>query len=370
MSEVRWQELKAAFQAALEQRPEKRQAWARRVCGHDSKLVREVRSLLDAYDEGFLESPVLEGPALDAPTVRLIERNEPRSPRRPQRDLRGSRVGRYELMEPIAAGGMGDVYRAQDHEVPRQVALKLLPREFASQHEARERFAQEARAASMLDHPNIVHIYEIGEADGKHYIAMEYLRGETLHDLVVREAPLSIRRVVHIGTGIIGGLVRAHEKGIVHRDLKPANILITEDGGLKILDFGLAKLLERPDSDSDLLETLESLTQSGQILGTAAYMSPEQARGDPVDERSDIFSLGSVLYEIATGRQAFPGQTLVAQMAAVLHEAPVPIQERVPGAPLALERVISKALAKQPDERWQSAARLGLRLTRLASKSN
>jgi serine/threonine protein kinase len=257
---------------------------------------------------------------------------------------------------------MGEVYRAEDTRLGREVAIKVLREELASQPERLKRFEREARAASALDHPNIVTIHDIAEADGQHFIVMQYVAGRTLGDLMTR-GRLELNKTLHYAIQIADGLTRSHQHGITHRDLKPDNIIVTDDGQVKILDFGLAKLTE-PAIGSELstLDIEHPLTQEGRIVGTAPYMSPEQTQGHPVDALSDIFSLGSVLYEMVTGRRAFSGSSTVAVLSAVAHEEPESVSALVPTVPLALERVIHRALRKQPERRFQSVADMRIEL--------
>ena len=255
----------------------------------------------------------------------------------------GMRFSRYELLSRLGAGGMGEVWRARDHDLHRDVAVKFLPERFAADPNRMGRFAQEARAASSLNHPNIVTIHEIGETSGLPYIVMELVEGHTLRELILaREAASSTtRRLLEIGAQIADGLAKAHAAGIVHRDLKPENVMVTADGFVKILDFGLAKL--RSDGSDDKEQWFDSAaptwpespspqTAVGAVLGTAGYMSPEQARGRPVDYRSDQFTLGAILYEMATGRQAFRRETPAQTIAAIIEDPPEPLATLMPGA--------------------------------------
>ncbi len=244
----------------------------------------------------------------------------------------GTRLGSYEVVAPIAAGGMGEVYRAHDSRLGRDVALKVLPADLATDTERRRRFEQEARAASGLNHPNVVHVYDIGGTDGTIYIAMELVEGRTLRELV-QSGPLPVKKLLDIAIQIADGLARAHEASIVHRDLKPENVMISKDGHIRILDFGLAKLVEPQSGEhqhSDVI-TSPQMTRAGLVVGTIGYMSPEQAAGRPVDFRSDQFSFGVMLYELASGVQAVPARDRrgdddgdsAGDAAAALHRRPV-----------------------------------------------
>jgi serine/threonine protein kinase len=271
----------------------------------------------------------------------------------------GTRLGAYEILAPLGAGGMGEVYRARDTHLDRQIALKLLPAGRATDPERVRRFQQEARAASSLNHPHIVSIYDTGEAEGFHFIAMELVEGVSPAAWVEREKP-ELRRILEVLTQVADALAAAHQAGIVHRDIKPANILVTPQGYAKVLDFGLAKLVETRVATEETQTAGRPLSQSGVILGTVAYMSPEQAVGRPVDGRTDVFSLGAVLYEMITGRRAFTGSSEIDILHAVIHSAPA---ERL--EPVELQWIGDKALAKDAGERYQSMAEFAADLRRL-----
>jgi eukaryotic-like serine/threonine-protein kinase len=266
----------------------------------------------------------------------------------------GARLGPYELVARLGAGGMGEVWRARDPRLGRDVALKLLPPELARDPEALRRFDVEARAASALDHPNIMAVHDVGEAAGTSYVVCELLEGETLRS-AVGGGPLPPRRAIGYARDILAGLAAAHEKGIIHRDLKPDNLFVTRQDRVKILDFGLAKLVEKPSPDG-------SITATGAVLGTAAYMAPEQIRGGTVDARSDIFSFGLVLYRMLAGRPAFAGATQADVMSSILKDDPQPL----PDVPPALERIVLRCLEKAPARRYHSARDLELILEELA----
>jgi tetratricopeptide (TPR) repeat protein len=271
--------------------------------------------------------------------------------------LIGRTISRYEILEEISRGGMGVVYRARDVRLNRDVALKVLPPDLVADPARRARFVQEAQAASALEHPHIAVIHEIDEADGICFIAMELVRGQKLADFIA-PGPLPAGRALDLAVEIAEGLSRAHDKGIVHRDLKPANVMLTEDGHAKIIDFGLAKLVEALGSDSDGQTILKNETDPGMVLGTATYMSPEQARGGKIDHRTDIFSFGILVYEMLTGRPPFRGNTGIDTMHAILHD-PVPQLPSLGGASSSSEmtrevqRILDKCLTKDPDERYQ-----------------
>ena len=291
----------------------------------------------------------------------------------------GIRFGRYELVAREGAGGMGEVWRARDHELQREVAVKFLPERYAADPVRLGRFTQEALAASRLNHPNIVTIHDSGEAEGLPYIVMELVEGQTLRELLPPSRPLPLRRALEIGSQVADGLAKAHAAGIVHRDLKPENVMVTRDGFVKILDFGLAKLRvadsapggESPDSGADTWpESPRPQTGAGVLLGTVGYMSPEQARSRPVDYRSDQFALGAILYELVSGRQPFRRETAAQTLAAVIEDAPVPIASLNPQVPPGLRWLIeNRCLAKEPAERYQSTQDLARELRDLRERT-
>jgi serine/threonine protein kinase len=278
----------------------------------------------------------------------------------------GATVARYRILSKLGAGGMGEVYRAQDTELGRPVALKFLSPEVATQQNRLKRFIQEAKAASALNHPNILTVYEIGREDDTTFIATEFVDGVTLRDYI-RQRPKLIE-ILDIATQVASALVAAHAAGIVHRDIKPENIMIRKDGIVKVLDFGLAKLTERQDSSSEATTIALVNTEPGAVLGTVAYMSPEQAAGREVDARSDIWSLGVVLYEMITGRAPFEGVSKSHIIVAISDHEPLPLTHHVPEVPEALEWIIGEALTKDPDERCQTAKELLGKLRRLKQR--
>src|SRR6266446_258142 len=280
-------------------------------------------------------------------------------------------LSHYRIVSKIGAGGMGEVYLAQDTKLDRKVALKILPAELANNQARMRRFTQEAKAAAALNHPNIATIHEIGESDGVNFIAMEFIDGATLREKIHREHT-DLRKLLRYLQQVAEGLAKAHAAGIVHRDLKPDNIMIARDGYAKILDFGLAKLIEptgRPQGLSSELATtiLQQHSIPGMILGTAGYMSPEQAQGkvNEIDHRSDVFSFGCILFETVTGQKAFAGKDALDSLHKIVH-APAPqISELNPTAPAELQRIVRRCLAKDPEKRYQSIKDVAIELDEL-----
>src|SRR5882724_3558895 len=267
----------------------------------------------------------------------------------------GTRLGPYEILSPLGAGGMGEVYRARDTRLDRTVAIKVLPGHLSSNPQLRERFEREAKAISTLSHPHICSLYDIGHQDGIDYLVMEYLEGETLAHRIKKGA-LPTEQVVQYAIQITDALDTAHRHGVIHRDLKPGNVMLTKSGA-KLLDFGLAKVraTEAAAGMTALPTQTTPLTGEGTILGTLQYMAPEQLEGAEADARTDIFALGTLIYEMATGRKAFEGKSQASVIAAILEREPPPISTIQTMAPLALDHVVRTCLAKEPDARWQTA---------------
>jgi eukaryotic-like serine/threonine-protein kinase len=283
----------------------------------------------------------------------------------------GTRLGRYEVLSKLGEGGMGEVYLAEDTRLHRKVALKILPADLASNKDRMRRFEQEATAAAALNHPNIAHIYEIGEAEGINFIAMEFVDGQTLR-IKIHQERTELRKLLRFLQHAAEGLARAHSVGIVHRDLKPDNIMITQDGHTKVLDFGLAKLIEQspaPNNDSSEVATavMPQHSTPGTVMGTIGYMSPEQAQGKTkeIDQRSDVFSFGCILFEACTGKKPFEGESLIKSLHMVVYEQPPLITDLNPSAPSELQRIVRRCLAKDPDDRYQSIKDVAIELKEL-----
>jgi eukaryotic-like serine/threonine-protein kinase len=283
-------------------------------------------------------------------------------------------LSHYRIVSKIGAGGMGEVYLAHDTKLDRKVALKILPADLAANQDRMRRFVQEAKAAAALNHPNIAHIYEIGEHDGTHFIAMEFVEGVTLREKIHRERT-ELRKLLRYLQHVAEGLAKAHAAGIVHRDLKPDNIMITHDGHAKILDFGLAKLLEpqhppgisNASTGEDATAIMKQQSTPGMIMGTVGYMSPEQAQGktNEIDQRSDIFSFGCILFEAVTGKKPFEGDSIVKSLHSLIYEPAPQIKDLNPSAPSDLQRIIRRCLAKDKEERYQTIKDVAIELKEL-----
>jgi serine/threonine protein kinase/tetratricopeptide (TPR) repeat protein len=277
--------------------------------------------------------------------------------------LIGRTLSRYRILEPLGAGGMGEVYRARDSRLERDVAVKVLPARLAGDPDARRRFEREARAVAALQHPNVLAIHDFGVEDDVAFAVMELLRGETLRDEMSRTGAIDASRAVAVARQAAAGLAAAHDRGIVHRDLKPENLFVTEDGTLKILDFGLAKSMAAGRAlGPGVTQDLTAATRPGMVLGTAAYMAPEQARGEELDARTDLFALGVILYEMLTGESPFRRDTPLATLGAVLHDDPPRVESAAPGLPAGLAQLVSECLEKSPERRPSSAREIARRL--------
>jgi serine/threonine protein kinase/tetratricopeptide (TPR) repeat protein len=348
MDRERWQQIEATFQSALELEPDKRPQYLDSACEGDPELLDEVQTLLIASEKAgdFMDVPALKVAALlneaELPSLSNLQA-----------------LGPYRIISHIATGGMGEVYLAQDSKLDRKVALKILAADYSRDKERIRRFRQEAKAVSALNHPNIITIYDIGEEAGIHYIATEFVEGNTVRERL-RAGRLPLDEVFQVVSQTASALQAAHRAGIAHRDIKPENIMVRPDGYVKVLDFGLAKLTEgvaknripgtKRDSGVD--------TDPGVVMGTARYMSPEQARGWSVDARSDIFSLGIVLYEMISGETPFKGETPMDAVADMLESQPAPLKTRTPDVPAGLQSIVDRALRKEKEDRYQSTDEL------------
>jgi eukaryotic-like serine/threonine-protein kinase len=344
MTPERWQQVKGVLENVLEVAPHDRAAFLDQACGGDQALRQEVESLLAGEEQGrssFLQS---------LPSLRLV---------------RGTRLGDYEIQSLLGAGGMGEVYRARDLRLKRDVAIKVLPAFVSSDHDRMRRFEQEAQALAALNHPSILAVYQMGTYEGTPYLVSELLEGETLREQT-RRGSLPVRKAVDYAVQTARGLAAAHEKGIVHRDLKPENLFVAKDGRVKILDFGLAKLTQQPRYSEQSAPTVSKGTEAGVVMGTVGYMAPEQVRGEAADHRADIFAFGAILYEMLAGKRAFQKPTLPETMTAILNEEPPGISQVVPNVPPALQRVVHRCLEKNAEQRFQSASDLAFALESLS----
>jgi serine/threonine protein kinase/Tol biopolymer transport system component len=355
VSSEHWQQVKELFERALEFRGAERTSFLERACGNDVELRKELDSLLRSYDsaDSFMETPAV-GSAAES----ILSQSRSLSP--------GRRLQHYEIISLIGEGGMGEVYLAKDTRLGRRVALKLLPGYLSGDPERLRRFKQEARAASTLSHPNVCVVHEVGETDDGHpFIAMEYIEGVTLRQRL-NEGAMTFGLALDVTIQIADALAAAHEAGIVHRDIKPENIMLRPDGYVKVLDFGLAKLSPvRGRALDTTMSTLLGHSTPGMVMGTVAYMSPEQARGIPVDARTDIWSVAVVLYEMVTGRTPFGGDTPTDVIVSIIDKEQPPINQYLETAPPELERIVRKALRKDRDERYQLAKELAIDLRTL-----
>jgi serine/threonine protein kinase/tetratricopeptide (TPR) repeat protein len=354
MRPERWEQIDNLLQSALARVPRERSAFLAQACADDELLRREVESLIASHEDrsNFLETP------MSAIAADLLINSQAR--------LRADqKIGQYKIIDSLGAGGMGEVYLAEDTRLHRKVALKFLSTNFTQDHERLRRFEQEACAASALNHPNILTIHEIGEVESHHFIATEFIEGQTLRERL--QSNLEIDEALEIGIQVASALVAAHRVNIVHRDIKPENIMIRDDGLVKVLDFGLAKMtVPRASIDSGAQTQLRANTTPGVVMGTVAYMSPEQARGGSVDERTDIWSLGVVLYEMVAGCSPFAASTSNEIISAILSkESPPPLTRYSHLVPERLEEIVEEALTKNRDERYQTSKDLLIDLKRL-----
>ena len=353
MKSERWEQVERIYHSALEREPSERAAFLQQACRGDEALRGEVESLLVYHEkaEDFIEAPAVEVAA----EVMAQDRAQ---------SMEGQQFCAYKILSLLGAGGMGEVYLAEDPRLDRTIAIKILPREVSSNPDRMRRFVREARAASALKHPNVAHIYEIGECDGTQFIAMEYVEGQTLAARI-GSRPLATAEILDIAIQVADALEEAHSKGITHRDIKPANLMLTARGQVKVLDFGVAKVTH-PEGQSKSSDcSTWAKTEAGALLGTVEYMSPEQVLGKEVDHRTDIFSLGVVLYEMATGRSPLSGASTSETMDRILHAQPDAIARFNHNVPSELERIVRKCLEKDRERRYQSARELLIDLRNL-----
>jgi len=349
-----WQAIEELYHSASDLPEAERSFFLQRACGEDQHLRLEIESLLRYGDtpQSFLDTAAI---AIVAKAIAADDYNSPILA------LEGKTISHYRIVKALGRGGMGVVYEAEDLKLRRHVALKLLPNFLGSDSQALRRFEQEAQAASALNHPNICTVYEVDEDQGLHFIAIELLEGETLKERI-RRGPLSVREIIAIGIEICDALDVAQSAGIIHRDIKPSNIVLTRLGA-KLLDFGVAKrfgpeLVQHAETLSQLLPSSPSVTAPGAVIGSVAYMSPEQSAGHDIDARSDLFSMGAVLYEMATGQCPFPGKHVIDVLQGIQQRQPVPIEQLRPKIPSRLASIVKKALQKERSLRYQSAAQM------------
>src|SRR5918993_6084705 len=345
VTQERWQQVEGLYHAALQRPPLERTGFLDQACTDDAELRSEVESLLAAAagGEGFLEVSALEV------TARALAAEFPR--------LRaGQRLGAYEIVAPLGAGGVGEVYTARDTRLERTVALKVLSPANSANAIWRQRFERESRALAALSHPHICQVFDVGREGGVDFIVMEYLEGETLAARLAKGL-IPIDQALRYGIEMADALAQAHRRGVFHRDLKPGNIMLTRSG-VVLLDFGLARMTLDGAPSEHAEQRDARLTREGVILGTLHYLSPEQLTGGKTDARSDIFAFGAVLHEMLTAKRAFDGASQAQVIAAILEHVPLRISNLLRTAPPALDRVIGKALAKDPEERWQDAGDL------------
>ena len=358
MTPERRKQINRIFEAAVERPPSERPAYLDGACAGDPSLREEVESLIARRSESEAAESGVPGAAEEGAGRAVAGGRGEVVPGR-------TTLGSYRILEKLGSGGMGTVYLAKDARLGRRVALKLLPEHFAGDEELVRRFVQEARAASNLNHPNILTVHEIGEAEGRRFIVTELVEGRTLRERL-SEGRFELGDALDICAQVAGALAKAHDAGVVHRDIKPENVMVDEEGHVKVLDFGIAKRLAPAASvDTEAPTSAQVNTAAGVVLGTAAYMSPEQVRGQELDPRTDVWSLGVVLYEMLAGRPPFEAQNYGDLVVSILHGEPPPLSDSGVESPPELERLLGLALAKERDERYRSARELREDLRRL-----
>src|SRR5262245_48591559 len=343
MQRDRWHRIDNVLQAALALNPAERTSFLDKECEGDETLRYEVISLL-SFEQRTLD--LIDTPALELAAPLLVSDESA--------GFEGQLIGHYQILSLLGIGGMGEVYLAKDEKLKRRIALKLLPVDYTKNKDRLLRFQQEAQAASALNHPGILTIHELGELDGQQFIATEFVEGETLRQRMKR-GDFKLSEVLDVTVQVAGALAAAHKAGIVHRDIKPENVMLRPDGYVKVLDFGLAKLTEQPEPKVETHGDKTADISSGSVMGTVRYMSPEQVRGTSVDLRTDIFSLGVMLYEMLSGGPPFRGEIAIDLIKSILNDEPPPLRNRLSGASEDLQRVVSKALAKDKTNRYQTA---------------
>jgi len=349
MEGERFRLIKEIFNAALEHDPEGRDDYLATACAGDDELRRDVEALLA---QSFRADNFLETPAIQKHAEVIVSEGHSKTIEEGPRLKAGELIGDYQIVSLLGRGGMGEVYLARDTRIGRKAAIKVLLNEFFDDEERVRRFEQEARTVSHLNHPNIVTVYEVEIKNSPHFIATEFVEGQTLRQKM-EDGRLDLREVLDIGQQIAAALSAAHAAGVAHRDIKPENVMLRNDGYVKVLDFGIAKRASADGAVDDQSEQ-DRITATGAVLGTAGYMSPEQARGMAVDTRSDIFSLGVLIYEMVVGRRPFTGKTVADVIAAILKTEPPPLREVAPQSPAKLERIVARALRKEPESRYQN----------------
>ena len=353
METEQFQLIKEIFHAALERRPEERDAFLAAACGGDEELRRKIEALLARrlQTDDFLETPAIQKHA------GLFAREDHSKTAEEYSRLKvGEVISHYQIVSPLGKGGMGEVYLARDTRIGRKAAIKVLSNELFADEERVRRFEQEALTVSHLNHPNIVTVYDIEITNSPRFIATEFVEGLTLRQKL-KSGRLKLREVLDIGAQIAAALAAAHSAGVAHRDIKPENVMLRDDGYVKVLDFGIAKRSSSGETNGEEAGR-DSITATGAVIGTAGYMSPEQARGYKVDARTDIFSLGVTIYEMTTGQSPFGGETRLDVIAAILTKEPEPLERMVPEAPVELRRLVSKAFRKKPEERYQTGGEI------------